>query len=38
MSPLEMESAQQVNVVCLTVIFKINSRSVIGTPSSVSLT
>ena len=38
MSPLEMESAQQTDVVCLTLMFRINSRAVIETPSLVFLT
>ena len=38
MSPLEMESEQQIDVAYLTLMFRINSRAVIETPSSVSLT
>ena len=38
MSLLEIESAQQIGVVCLTLMSRINSRAVIETPSSVSLT
>ena len=38
MSPLEKDSAQQIDVVCLTLKFRIYRRAVIETPPSVSLT